>query len=419
MSHLYDIVDALPLNAISTELGVSEKWLHTISQSIILIQLKDSHVPLGTGILIHPSLVLTTRHNLEGLKSSAINVVTGYTSDNVLTIRHLQVDGVVDSNVEYDFAFLKLSAPIEIDETIAPARLQPTAHVPDTALLLHHSKGGPLKCSHGRIVHYSTDSFPIVQALLNADVLSSGGGYFDGNGNCFGIHVSMGRLGLCPTKEILTINTILRCSPKTSILEKVLLNKELELPTVLEDSITLKVTIIGEENPLISRDELLIPIIYTIWIPRIYPNALQKEEAKFFYKILVYGIVEKHIFAKLEESTLVSFGSDGLFRDDQVSCHDKTVNIRGIRIDYMGYNHDKRYRIFQACINLPLKNNLSDSERTGPRKDMTSTVLAQVEMISPAEYYYSSTVNMTKQLTNRLRVALYRSYHSKRITRIT
>jgi hypothetical protein len=418
MSHIDDIVGALPLRTAANVLEVSHHWLLQLSASIVLLQLKDSNIPLGTGIVIHPSLILTSKHNLEGLKSINIQAGIGYSSFEAKPL-FLSVEGVVESNDTYDFVILKLLSPIPEDSGCVPVRLQFTSLVPEKALLMHHSQGGPIKCTNGRVIFYTTQNFPIVQALIFADVLSSGGGYFDSNGNCFGMHVSVGRLGLTPTKEILTINTILRCSPKNSIMEQIALGKPVSIPTIMDDKVSLKVSFVGEQNPLISRAELSIPIIFTIWIPRLYPNKLQIDEAKYFYKLLVYGIVESHLFSTQPGITLVSFGRDGLFRDDQSACRDKFINIGGIRVDFMGYSQDNRYRVFQACINLPPRENLSETERTLPRHDTMSTVIAQVEMISQAEYYYSSTVNMTKELTNRLRIALYRSYHSKRIARIT
>lgn len=421
-----EVIGTLPLSNVKANIINIGSLVDDVEKCVALLKMKDG-LNLGTAIAIHNELVMVSKHCIESLDVRNMEIVLYYNGDNDDKNKEIiPLQGVVEEFSNLDYAILRLSRRINGESAIAKLAFLDSSQLPVHAVLIHHPRGGYKQVSYGNILtYYTTMSIPIAQALIYSDVMSSGGGYFTPPNLCLGMHIAIGHLGISPTKEFLTFKAILQGNRK-SLLHKLSNNQELQASDLQVTKTITSSTILGEQNPLIfTREEISIPIIYTLPLRsslRAYSSfhRLSTEQEKFFYKALSYGIATEHIApsSDMMGTTIVSMGKDGLYRDSL--SRNKELNVDGIRIDCLGYTGaNYQYCLYQACVNVEVTNPAMTKEekQTGPRRDLDNTIIARVEVSNPA-LYYSRGRNILFILTNRLRLALYRSYQQQMICRV-
>lgn len=168
-----------PVAAIETVLGEVEQNVCALSRGI--------GVPVATGVLIAPDLLLTPRHALEEMPMQELRLRFGYqlTVDGMDYGACFEVNGVVEAHPEFDYAIVQLSRPIP---TFRPLSLSMTENYLGASMFVHHPRGEPKQVS----VHatFESDYYQFNYSGFHDSYQgSSGGVYVNAEGQLVGMHL--------------------------------------------------------------------------------------------------------------------------------------------------------------------------------------------------------------------------------------
>jgi hypothetical protein len=359
-----------------------QKEKNSRNNSVALIRFQDK-LNLCSGILIAHNLVLTSYHCLEGL--SIKNCQVSRNDEQISVLGYVEICDSLDYCVlMLEESFRELKVKMAVDAS------QPT--------LLHYS---------GLFSE-------------NTNLLSSGSGYFNSNGEFFGLHQVIGRLAMTPDIRLLPLHAILLKSG--SVLSKVLQNQDTESFRLLETDI---LPIIFYSCPLdlqMTTTMIEIPCTESGAIRGfIRPFPLSPDQEKLFYWLLTSFEYKDFSFSFDEEPATKTRLIKSLCESEFATTN--TLSMGAVQLEFLSVSDDQMYFIFQVKANQQLH---TDDIEYQKAEGIIGQVELGVELLSlgsplkdhPLSGTLLSRRDYEKELIKRIRFGFLKSYESQQIQRV-
>jgi hypothetical protein len=323
--------------------------------SAVLIHFSLQLLPISTGILIDKSHIITSYHALQGISVKQCHCMVN--SEKVAIL------GILESNPKIDYCILRIDRSFpELQAPLSASLFQAS----EMTLLYHAEADSSLHKAVGE--GYSSTNYEEMAPFLITDLIATGGGYFNRDGELFGIHQVIGSTGSPPEIKMLSLHSIVQKN-SNSVLSYLLQNKDISRLAVSgTDPLPMEVLSCPFQLHM-NCTMILIPCSPTVRLNRFVDSVLlTPDREKWFYLLLKSLKYEDFACVPLEkrkkrndgkvaavDPLLIKSVNDSGFSSSSSPNNNPNNNreqgereSNGIKLEFLSVSEDEMFLLFRV-----------------------------------------------------------------------